>query len=253
MVLGSNIAIIVTLIFSAAFPFGMLSWWKKKTGEKIWSFVVGVIGFALFAMVLENLLHQVCLVNDNAVSRAILGSPVLYTLYAAFAAGVFEETGRLFGFKVLLRKNNKNSCAIAYGIGHGGIEVLFILGASYLVLLLALLGVDFGSEATNAQMIATARSIPHTSAGIAMFERVCAMMIQIGLSMLVFVAAREKKYLWLYPVAILIHAMIDAPAALYQYQVISNIFVVEGVALVMGIICLLLGIKMLRRRSVAEV
>lgn len=58
----------------------------------------------------------------------------------------------------------------------------------------------------------------------------------------------EKKYLWLYPVAILIHAMIDAPAALYQYQVISSIFVVEGVALAMGIICLLLGIRTLRRR-----
>lgn len=253
MVLGNNTAIIVTLIFSVAFPFGMMIWWKKKTGEKIWSFVVGAIGFALFAMVLENLLHQVCLVNENAVSKAILGSPVLYTLYAAFAAGVFEETGRLFGFKVLLRKNHKNSCAVAYGIGHGGIEVLFILGASYLVLLLALLGVDFGSEATNAQMIATAQSISLTSAGITMFERVCAMMIQIGLSMLVFVAAREKKYLWLYPVAILIHAMIDAPAALYQHQVISSIFVVEGVAFVMGICCLYLGIKMLRRRSVAEV
>ena len=97
-------------------------------------------------------------------------------------------------------------------------------------------------------MIATAQSIPLTSAGIAMFERVCAMMIQIGLSMLVFVAAREKKYFWLYPIAILIHAMIDAPAALYQYQVISSVFVVEGVALFMGIVCMLLGIRTLRRR-----
>lgn len=244
----SNIAIVLTVLFSVVFPVGLIIWWKKKTGEKIWSFVVGAIVFVLFAMVLENLLHQVCLVNDNAVSRAILGSPVLYTLYAAFAAGVFEETGRLFGFKVLLRKNNKNSCAVAYGIGHGGIEALIILGVSYFVLLLALLGVDFGSEATNAQMIATARSIPLASAGIAMFERICAMMIQIGLSMLVFAAAREKNFFWLYPIAILIHAMIDAPAALYQYQVISNIFVVEGVALVMGIVCMLLGIRTLRRR-----
>ena len=244
----SNIAIVLTVLFSVVFPVGLIIWWKKKTGEKIWSFVVGAIVFVLFAMVLENLLHQVCLVNDNAVSRAILGSPVLYTLYAAFAAGVFEETGRLFGFKVLLRKNNKNSCAVAYGIGHGGIEALIILGVSYFVLLLALLGVDFGSEATNAQMIATARSIPLASAGIAMFERICAMMIQIGLSMLVFAAAREKNFFWLYPIAILIHAMIDAPAALYQYQVISNFFVVEGVALVMGIVCMLLGIRTLRRR-----
>lgn len=215
----------------------------------MWSFVVGAAGFTLFAMVLENLLHQVCLVNDNAVSRVILSSPVFYMLYAAFAAGIFEETGRLLCFKLLLRKHANNACAAAYGIGHGGIEVLLILGVNYFVLLLALLGVDFGSEAANANLIATAQGIPFSSACIAMFERICAMMIQIGLSMLVFAAAREKKYLGLYPLAILIHAVIDAPAALYQYQVLSSIAVVEAVAFFMGIVCLLLGNRVLCERE----
>ena len=243
----SNIAIVLTILFSVGFPVGLMIWWKKNTGERIWSFIVGALGFFVFAMILENILHQFCLASDNAVSRAILASPVLYTLYAAFAAGIFEETARLFCFKVLLKKRNNSDCAVAYGIGHGGIEVVIILGMSYFVLLLAVLGVNFGNDATNAQMIATAGAITLPAAGIAMFERVSAMMIQIGLSMLVFVAAREKKYLYLYPVAILIHAMIDAPAALYQYQVLKSLLVVESVAFIMGIVCLIFGKHMVKR------
>lgn len=195
----------------------------------------------------ENALHQFCLFNDNVVSRAILASPVLYTLYAALAAGIFEETGRLFCFKVLLKKREKSDCAVAYGIGHGGIEVVLILGMTYLFMLLAVLGVDFGSEATNEQMIVAAGSISLSAACITMFERISAMMLHIGLSMLVFIAAREKKYIYLYPLAILIHAMIDAPAALYQYQVLHSLVVVESVAFIMGIVSLVLGNYMMRR------
>lgn len=245
--MSSNIVIVLTILFSVGFPVGLMIWWKKRTGEKILSFAVGALGFFVFAMVLENILHQFCLVSDNALSRAILASPVLYTLYAAFAAGIFEETARLFCFKVLLKKHNKSDCAVAYGIGHGGIEVVIIVGMSYFVLLLAVLGVDFGSEATNAQMIATAGSITLPAAGIAMFERLSAMMIQVGLSMLVFASAREKKYFYLYPLAILIHAMIDAPAAMYQYQVLHSLVVVEGIAFLMGIVTLTLGRYMTRR------
>lgn len=102
MIIGNSIVLIVTFIFAIAFPAGLLIWWKKRTGESIWSFAAGAICFVLFAMMLENLLHQVCLGQNNAVSAKILASPVLYTMYTAFAAGIFEETGRLFGFKALL-------------------------------------------------------------------------------------------------------------------------------------------------------
>lgn len=40
-------------------------------------------------------------------------------------------------------------------------------------------------------------------------ERISAMMMQTGLSILVFKAVRDKKSVWLYPLAMLIHAAID--------------------------------------------
>ena len=242
-----KIIIIIVFLFSIVFPVGLLIWWKRKTGEKMWSFITGAICFTVFAMGLEQILHTVCLVSDNAVSKAILASPVLYMLYAVFAAGIFEETGRLFGYKVLLKKRKNWECSVAYGIGHGGIEVIIVLGMSYLLMLLVVLGVNIGDETTSARLQATVNAISPGMAGLAVFERICAVMIHIGLSMLVFIAARDKKYMWLYPFAIFLHAVADAPAALYQYQVISSLFIIEAYAFVMGILILLLGICFVRK------
>ena len=224
MIIGNNVVLIVTFIFAIAFPAALLIWWKKHTGESIWSFAAGAICFVLFAMVLENLLHQVCLGQNNAISAK-----------------------RLFGFKVLLRRKNDYSCAVAYGIGHGGIEVILILGVSYLTMLLAIAGVNVGDAATTALIAANAQSITMAGAGIAMFERISAMMIHVGLSMLVFTAARSRKSFWLYPVAIVLHAIADVPAALYQYKAVSSLAMVEGGAFAIGLICLLAGIRALRR------
>ena len=71
--------------------------------------------------------------------------------------------------------------------------------------------------------------------------------LHVGLSMLVFTAARSRKSFWLYPVAIVLHAIADVPAALYQYKAVSSLAMVEGGAFAIGLICLLAGIRALRR------
>jgi uncharacterized membrane protein YhfC len=236
---------LLALVYSVALPLGLLIWWKKKTGAKLWCFAVGALCFLLFAMGLEQILHSVCLLGDNAFSRALDASPAAYMLYCAFAAGIFEETGRLFGFKVLLRRHRERACAVAYGIGHGGIEVLLVLGVSYLIYFLAKCGVPFGPAETTEAILKTADAIPASTVFVAMFERVSAMLAQIGLSMLVFVAARQKGKLWLYPLSILLHAIMDAPAALYQTGVLHSLALIEAAAFVTGLVCFLLGRKAL--------
>ena len=106
---------------------------------------------------------------------------------------------------------------------------------------------NVGDAATTALIAANAQSITMAGAGIAMFERISAMMIHVGLSMLVFTAARSRKSFWLYPVAIVLHAIADVPAALYQYKAVSSLAMVEGGAFAIGLICLLAGIRALRR------
>ena len=86
---------------------------------------------------------------------------------------------------------------------------------------------------------------------VAMLERISAMMLHIGLSIIVFIAANHKDKLWYFPAAIIIHALTDIPAALYQYGVMS-ILSVEIFAAAIGAYVLYTGIRLYRRYSDAE-
>ena len=193
----------------------------------------------MFAMVLEQISHALILSQPVVVSSA-----AAYTLYAAFAAGIFEETGRFFGFKFMLRKITDRSCAVAYGIGHGGAEMAIVFGLSYLVLLLACNGIILGGNMTAA-LVSKAISVTPAVLAIGFFERISAMMIHVGLSMVMFTAVREKGKLWLYPVAVCLHALADVPAVLYQYRVFKSIARLESTAFAMGVLCLCFGRRVL--------
>jgi len=247
-----NPVIPIVLIFAFVLPLGLLIWWKAKTGAKLRCFLAGAVCFALFAYGLENLLHQLCIYGEDPVSAAILGSPIVFMFYGSFAAGIFEETGRLFGFRLLLRRHREAECAVAYGIGHGGIEVILVLGMTYAVYFLALLGVPIGDADSTAQVVSAAGSITAALAAVGMFERISAMMLHIGLSMIMFTAVRQKGRLWLYPVCICIHALADMPACLYQYGIITSLLVIEAVVFVMGVAMLLIGAKLLKAYASRE-
>ena len=55
--------------------------------------------------------------DPAALARAIAGSPYLYMLYGALAAGVFEETGRYIAFRWLIGKRRypERDTAVTYG------------------------------------------------------------------------------------------------------------------------------------------
>lgn len=245
-----NYVIILTLAFSFLLPVGLLVWWKRKTGAKLWCFLAGAVCFFLFANILESLMHQAVLYGTGPVSVAIQGSPALYVLYGCLAAGVFEETGRLFGFKVLLKNHAEKECAAAYGIGHGGIEVILTLGAVYVLYYLASLGVQVAEPETNAVFAGLASSISLGSASVAMLERVSAMMLHVGLSMLMFTACREKGRRWACLACIGLHALADVPACLYQTGVLTSLGIVEALTFGFGIACLLIGKNALARYQV---
>lgn len=238
-----NPALMIGLVFSVVFPIGLLIWWKKKTGSGLWPFLAGALCFFLFANTLEALLHQ--LVLGGSLSAVVYGSPVLYMLYGSFAAGIFEETGRLFGFRVLLKNRREKRCAVAYGIGHGGIEVFLTVGVAYLLYILTLCGLSLGDAATDAAMLEAAGSISVGTALLAMAERVSAVLVHTGLSMLMFTAVKAEGKKWLYPVSICLHALADMPACLYQMQVIRSLAVIEILAFVMGLAYLLIGRRVL--------
>lgn len=237
-----NIAFILCTIIAFALPIVLMVIWRKKTGCAIKPFIVGALCFALFATLIEPIFHTLIMLPDNAVSRFITNSPIVYALYGGLAAGLFEETGRLFGFKVLLKDYKEIETSVGYGIGHGGIECILTLGITYLLYTIVILGGSLGDSVADAAVISTISSININIIPLAIIERVLAITLHIGLSILVFGAVNYKKYRYLFVVAILIHMIADIPAGLYQAGAITSLLIVELLTAVVSVSTIVLAI-----------
>ena len=163
--------ILLTAFFAFLLPIGALVYWRKRTGLGIVPFAAGALCFLLFAMGLEQVLHSFCLVSDNPVSRVIKSSPWITALYGCLAAGICEESGRLFGFRLLLRRQKAREVSVAYGIGHGGIESILTLGLTYVILALASFGITMGDAGTDEMLRQTISTASSGTLLLAMFER----------------------------------------------------------------------------------
>jgi len=221
--------LILGATFAFALPLGVLVWWRETRKAKLLPFFVGAAVFVVFALVLETLLHQVCVFGDNAVSRAINANPYLYMLYGALAAGIFEETGRCVAFRWLIGKRRypERDTAVTYGIGHGGIEAMLTLGVTYAGMFILALYLRHGNQPAALAMmggdaealstyIATLEQFTPGTVLLEMIERGGAMILHIALSIFVFLAVRDKTQWTWFPFAVALHAIADMPAALYQ-------------------------------------
>ena len=248
--------LVVGTILFIAVPLIIAILWTKKKKERFSTILVGAATFILFAILLEKPIQNILVfptqmgLSEHAASRFINARPVLWALIVGLFPGVFEETGRLVAFKTVLRKRKNRETSISHGIGHGGIEVMLILGLTYATYVAYAFMINSGTFGTMIEQIAAqapdqveqgyaiAKQLATFSVGdllINIIERVFAFMFHTGASMLVFYACKDKKKFWLYPLAILIHTVIDGFAGLQMAEVINvSTWVLEIVIAVAG-------------------
>lgn len=200
---------------------------------------IGAGMFFLFAIILERLLHMVMV-------PVVSGNVVLYVVYGAVAAGVFEETARFLSFRFLMKNSRSAENAVSYGLGHGGFEALYLLGLTALSALMMAasvnsMGVNEFINSASGGSDAVAQS-SYSGAALAVFERIVAMALHVSLSVLVMEAVMVKGRMWLYPAAIVIHALMDVPAVLYQCGAI-NIVVCEVIMAVFTAVWAVVAVK----------
>ena len=95
--------------------------------------------------------------------------PFLYVLYGIAMAALFEETARLVFFKWLEKKRRlEDRDALAYGLGHGGLEMLY-LGMGSLISLLILFSLVQSSN-TDAGESSYKEYIRNSSVSISMAD-----------------------------------------------------------------------------------
>ncbi|MDR7002733.1 YhfC family intramembrane metalloprotease [Neobacillus niacini] len=255
----SNIAIsgmVFQGILSFMLPLVVFIYLRKKHHISLKPVLIGAIIFFVFTQILEKLIH-VYVLQVNPTTMDWFENPWLYATYGALMAGIFEEIGRIIGFKFFLKLNRDYKDGLAYGLGHGGIEAIFVgMFASVQFILISVL-INSGNFDTQ-----IAASLPGGMADqlksqltdtswhmyyLGGIERIGAFIIQIALSLLVLQGIRKKKNI-IFLLAILLHAIIDFSAALVQKQVIS-IWVVE-LLLVITVVAAIVFISKIREKMV---
>ncbi|MDF2681504.1 MAG: hypothetical protein K0R47_2694 [Brevibacillus sp.] len=238
-------SIVIQGLIALVFVVGLFWYMFKRERFSMRPVWVGALIFFVFTQILEKGLHFVVL-QSNADANGILSKPVVFALYGALSAGIFEEVGRFVGFRLLLKANRERKDGLAYGLGHGGIEAIFIGVISSIQTLVFAMLINqgkflqtIGSKIPEHMAITLQDKMLNMSNFeflLAGFERVPAVIIQIALSLIVLYAVRTRRNLVvLY--AILLHALVNFVPGIYQgYKGAFSIWIAEGVVLLFGIV-----------------
>ena len=211
---GMGFALVVGIIL----PIVLLIVVWKKTGARVSTFFIGCAVFIVFALVLESFMHAAVL---GLTGTVIKDNIWLYALYGGLAAALFEEVGRLVAMKFFMKDRLDMPNALMYGVGHGGIEAILILGVTSISNLMASVMINSGTLASALEVLdeATASasleqiSLLWTSPAFSFYlggvERILAIILQIVLSVMVFQAVKTgKKFFWF--AAFVMHFLVDA-------------------------------------------
>ncbi|HZO28551.1 MAG TPA: YhfC family glutamic-type intramembrane protease [Chloroflexota bacterium] len=226
-------------------------------------FWYGALVFFVSQMVARLPLVQVgqVLLQDALSSTVVQW---IWIVVLSFSAGLFEEVGRWIGYRWLFRPEERTwRPAVVYGLGHGGLESMVLiagLGVLSLVGLLAMTSTDLSQlqpeqrEAVQAQLAAVAAQ-PAWFPLLGAWERLSAMTIHVGLSLIVLQAFRRASWVWL-PVAILVHGTVNVVGLtvlrLVGGMTPAGLVLVEVVIMLMAIAVLWGGLRLRDREDEAN-
>lgn len=250
MVSGSSITFMaISLVLSIFFPIVLAIVFYRKQRYAISAVFIGVVMMTVSQFVIRIPLLQ--LSAGMSWYKSLASSLYLYALFLGLTAGLFEETARYIGFRFMLRKKLEWKNGVAYGIGHGGIESILLVGLTYINNLVYSTMINSGMfdklispmvPAETAKYIKD--SLINTASStflVGGIERVLTMAVQIALSIIVLYAVANKKFIF-YIYAILLHALVNIPAVILT-RYVSNIWITEGVIFVFALISLFFIVK----------
>ncbi|MCL2381148.1 MAG: YhfC family intramembrane metalloprotease [Treponema sp.] len=231
----SIVFMFVSTFISIGLPIVLFYLFYKKYSARVLPLIFGILVFTIFIFTIIRNINILVITHFTLLER-----PFLFILYGVLMAGIFEETARFISFKVLQKKYNKVGTALAYGIGHGGIEAVLIVGLTMIANIVFSFNINVGGfqditgdNAQIVQILATTPPIMFLAGGI---ERISVIGIHLSLSVLVFYSVISKDKLWLFPLAILIHILVNIPAGLFQTGLFTNLIVVQVIILTFSLV-----------------
>lgn len=207
-----------TLIICFAAPILSFLLLRRRHARMAGPLVAGALAFYVSQMIIRIPLLQFGLpfLQKQGIE---LPKGFLYLLALSLSAGLFEETARVGAFRLLIKERRTWASGVAFGIGHGGIEAILLVGMTYVNNLV--LSTLYNRGTLNAflegkvppdTISAIVTALTGTSADqffAAGLERLMTMAIHIALS-LIILEGMIKGHTWLsWLLAVLLHGGVN--------------------------------------------
>ncbi len=249
---------IVTIAFVVLYPI-ILAVFAHQRYKVEWSyFFFGAAIFAIFQLftrvplvaVAGTLLHPTLTTSKLATW--------IYLVVLALTAALAEEIGRWVGYRWFMGREEKTwAKGVMYGLGHGGLESIVLVGGSAILSLIGLValqsinisGLTAAQQHTIQNQFSAIAAQPVWFPLLGAWERLWTVLIQVALSLVVlqgFLRGGQGRWLIL---AIALHFIVDFVAVAVP-QIFGTSYTVtialEGIIGLMGVVAVV-GIVRLAR------
>lgn len=244
----SIIFMAVTLLISVGIPVVLTIYMYKKYKISIKAVFIGALMFFIFQGVIR--IPVLSALQLTSWFRGVYSLyPVAVMFVIALTAALFETTGRYIGMKFILKDSLEWKNGVAYGIGHGGVEAILLVGMTYIANLIYSLLINTGLVNASGPINALVATRPDMflAAGV---ERLFTMIFHIALSLIVLYGIMYKKRPFIL-LCILLHTLVDWIIPLIATNK-ADIWITEMFVAIIGILSFIFILKSKKMFEAAE-
>ena len=228
---------IIAIIIEIGFPIALAFYLTRKMRT---SWVVVAVG--ALAFVVSQVIHlpivlglQPAWTSEQFAAMPQLVQSIIYGVTLGFLAGVCEEPMRWLSYRLLHEKGDRVETGVLLGVGHGGVESVVLVGIPVLINLVTMISIqNSGLEVPNVspEMVTNFFNTPWHLPLAGAIERLSAIGLHIGLSIMVWKSVKHRSWLWFLG-AVLLHALFDAITVIISTLGV-NTWIIEAIILAMS-------------------
>lgn len=239
-------AMIVSLVLCTIVPITAVIIVTKRWKNVFGAVIAGALTFFIAQIVLRIPILQILLPRFGWF-KAFSSRPIAFFVFLSFTAALFEESGRFFAYRLLLKDRLVYSSGLAFGIGHGGIEAILLVGLTYvnnlvfsLMLNAGKLEIFLDGKIDSAMItyignaLATTPPDSFLAGGV---ERVLTMVFQVALSVMILEGIVRGRTRFFYLLALLAHGGVNLLVVLVV-RVTNSMWLSEWLLAVVAVISL---------------
>lgn len=233
-------AYLLGIVICFGMPIG--GFWYVRAGKKgIWKpFWLGMAAFVVSQMVIRIPILNFVLPQFawfHVMQMNVWG----YGLFLGLTAALFEEGARWLVMRFLMKNCRERCHGLAFGLGHGGIEAILIVGLNYLVALVMTL-------------CGSGNLLPFTVAGVFLgsWERFSTILFHTGLSLIILYGVREKKSVRYLTIAVFLHTLTDAACVILPQGYGIGVIPIELFLTVVAVLAFVWGWKLYSEKGLVK-